>query len=331
MIFARFASSLSARQMSAALGLAAVATTGCAPSLDHLLRTRQHGEALCAVTLPGQTASDADRARVVDRFVVDADQQLFLRAVSRDEIEASLGPRGTQFNRDFVVLIVGFADNDVRMDGATSVSFLLGGRPLPMVDANDAAFAVAFHEQLPGDKTIVHREGRVERLARAILPEPGKGIGATAGGVATGMLELLTLGIVPFTEIFPGKKPDRVTVVKPTDAQIRAAAPATMTVHDGLAEALKQVSRTWEPNAVLLERPKDGGIPTVQVERRLVKSTKSGERCHAGVIFEQKLLPAPTLEESIARTFPGPPGLAPIGGTKAVRTFESKRVVFPDR
>lgn len=319
------------RQTIAAISAIALVGTGCAPSLDHLLRTHQHGEALCAVTLPDQKATDADRARMIDRFVADADQQLFLRAVTRAELEASLGARGTQLNRDFVVIIVGFADNQPSMEAATSVRFVRGTRPLPMVAANDAAFAAALHERIPGDKTIVHQEGRLDRLARALSPDPARSAAAAVGGVATGILELMTLGIVPFTEIFPGKKPDRVTTVQPTDAQIRAAAPATMTVHDGLAQALRQLSPTWEPRAVILERPRDGEIPRVQVERRLLKNTKFGQRCQATVIFDQQLLPAPTLEESIARTFPGPPGLEHTGGVRPVRGFGSQRVGFPDR
>jgi hypothetical protein len=315
--------------------VSALACTSCAPTLDHQLSTRQYGEALCSLGPSAEGQSVAARERVLAAIVRDADPELLVRAVTETELRSAIGPRASDFHRDFVVVILAFRSTDLSVQRATAVRFVAQGARLPMIEADDRAFAGAFGERLPGDETFVAKEGRLSRLARALAPTPDKSVGAAVGGVATGLLELFTLGIVPFTEIFPGRGPDRVTVVHPTDAQIHAAAPATMAIADGLRAALRDVPTGWHPRVLLLDRPAPGAgsaPPAIEVELAFTQSSHASVRCEGRMLYEVPLAPAPTFEASVARAFPTPGAVGEagnIGGPRRLLEIARRKPPVP--
>ncbi|MFO0626228.1 MAG: hypothetical protein U0325_11490 [Polyangiales bacterium] len=182
---------------------------GCAPPLSTLLATHQHGEALCAAVASGAPAGD--EARALASFAHELAPSLHLRVLTRAELTGALGDAGGRVHDAWEVLLLttwlraptGMQGViDARLEGATT-------SPADLV-----TLARVTRESLPASRTVTTGPGAGERLQAAQR---------SLGGLAAGLGEVLTLGSVPFLEIF-GLVPPRRTVEAATEAEVRAAA-----------------------------------------------------------------------------------------------------------
>lgn len=326
----------------AALGaiLAAIVSsmgTGCAPTTSHLLATHQYGQALCSVS----DKSPDDPARVAVRDATDTafDGRLFVRAVTREEWKRTFGddPKLSRFLDGYALVFVGVEHSRLAVSARTLVTITDEASPTHTPgsrgSATEQSLASAFGET-PARGHDVGGEGRLGRLARALTPSPDRGLAGNTGSILAGVLELATLGIFPVTELYPGKGKGP-SHVGPTYAEQEAAAPAMRTTARGIVTTLASIPHAWDPEAILVPRPK--GKTHIEVRVLLDQPNQAHRRCDDKLVYQLPLAPAPTFEESIGRTFP-PEGVTDQaaastggGGLRSLREFRVADAQTPSR
>jgi hypothetical protein len=268
------------------LGIAWVGLLGCAPPLATLLAEHHHGEALCAAVATGAPAGDADRVR--SAFEQELAPSLHLRVLTRAELTRALGAAGGRVHDAYAVLLVttwlraptGMQGTlDARLEGVTT----------PPTDL--VTLARATGEPLPSSRTITTGPDAGERLRAAQR---------SLGGLAAGLGEVLTLGSVPFMEIFGVVPPRRTSVEPATDAEVRAAAPVASALHEALRAGTDPV-RGGHREALLVPRGASGAL-TLRVTLRW---SAWGDRvsCALGVSYALPLGPVTGLDETVRARF----------------------------
>jgi hypothetical protein len=281
-----------------------LATAACAPTTTHLVATQQYGQALCSVSEAGPR--DPARQAVVDATADAYDARLFARAVTREEWTASFGddPKARRLLEKYALLFVGVEHNRLAIGDDAWVTVVDEADPRapanPGRTVSEDQLARAFGET-PATGHVVGAEGRLGRLARALVPSPDRGLAGNTGSALAGLFEVATLGLVPFTELYPGKgNPGQY--VGPSYAEEEAAAPAMRTTARGVVTTLAAIPEAWKPRALLVPRPR--GKTHLDVVVSLRQGNRSHRTCEDKLLYRVPLLPAPTFEESIARTFP---------------------------
>jgi hypothetical protein len=291
-------------RLSATLAALLLASAGCAPTTTHLVSTHQYGQALCSVS--ERKAADPVRRAVIDATADAYDPRLFARVVTREEWLASFGddPKIRRLLEKYALLFVGLEHNQLEISTNVWIKFVDEATPrapsTQLASVTEYQLAEAFGET-PAKGHVVGAEGRLGRLARALVPAPDRGVAGNTGSLLAGVFELATLGLVPFTELYPGKgNPGQY--VGPSFAEEEAAAPAMRTTARGVVTTLAAIPQAWNPRAILVPRPK--GRARIDVDVSLAQPNRAHRLCQDNLLYQLPLLPAPTFEESIARTFP---------------------------
>jgi hypothetical protein len=184
---------------------------------------------------------------------------------------------------------------DARLEGATT-------SPADLV-----TLARVTHESLPASRTVTTGPGAGERLQAAQR---------SLGGLAAGLGEVLTLGSVPFMEIFGVVPPRRTTVEPATEAEVRAAAPVASALHEALRERTDPVHGAHR-EALLVPRGAAGAL-TLRVTLRW---SAWGDRmaCALRVSYDLPLGPVAGLADAVRVRFcDAVVPLRALGATRAV-------------
>jgi hypothetical protein len=210
-------------------GLAALA--GCAPSAAYFVEHHRYDEAMCAVE-KGKGDEDAARRLVAAAIARDLAPSLHVHAVTRAELEASIGAAGARVADRVLLLDVTLdAQKPQGVEGTFALSLRGSGVKAPAGGKDPAGtgvalarrelFAALVDETLPQQRQVVHAPNAADKIDAAL---------SSPGGFLAGLGELVTLGLVPVTEI-TGVVKTRVTTIDPTDADYAKKAPAAETLY----------------------------------------------------------------------------------------------------
>jgi len=273
---------------------------GCVPSLPALLAEHQHGEALCAAT--DADAATGDDERALAAFAREFMPAAHLRALTRDELRAAVGDPGERlYESHEVLLVTTWLRRPMGMHGALDAR--VDGTAIT-VDL--ATLARLTGEVLPSPRTVTTSAGLSARLEAARR---------SPGGLAAGIGEVLTLGTIPFMEIFGQVPPARSTVEPPDEAEVRAAAPAASALFAAL-RARTDPTRGAYREAVLLPRSATAAL-TLRVSLRWT-AHGDGVFCALGMDYALPLGPVTGLGERLRARFGA--AVVPLDALGATRT-----------
>lgn len=222
-----------------ALGIVALVGLGCAPTLSNLVAQHNHSEALCAATLDG--APEAARDRVRAMLVDDLEPSIHVSAFTREQL-GPFGPEGQRLADTYEMVQVTTWTRPHSVDLAFRVTFR-GAREVPL---ELPALAGITGEPLPGYRRETLGPTAAERLNAA---------SGSLGGLAAGVGELLTLGTIPFLQIFGFVRSSQSTEIAPTEAEYRARAPVAYALFASLTPETDAFQGRRRTGHLLLVRP----------------------------------------------------------------------------
>ena len=266
----------------------------CAPSAKQYVADKEYSEAVCAVTQFGGT--DAERTYVLEHIEQDAEPSLNVYGVTREELARAVGEASAeQVAEQAVLLRVSDDYNTLSLwNMELAVSLRGGGKTLETAPASREMLAVLTREVVPQPTTV--------KTGGTVLDKVTGSLEGGLPGVAAGLGEALTLGIVPFTQIFGFDKRESHTHY-PTDEEYLQRIPAAETLRRSIDRDSSAGSGREGPRRsyLVVERPKAQDL-------RLVVEWSYGATSYAGPCrltrrFELALPPGDTLEARVNALF----------------------------
>ncbi len=294
----------------------ATLVTACAPTVPELLAKRELGEALCAVNGYGQGAHHAE---VMAALRDQLDPAVHVHGITAEELAPLLGDKAGVVAEAALILKVRYDARPVHLDSFTvqvSLVSASGAAPeqlevppesynaTPWLDREQARALIAAltGETIPESEREYYGPSALDNAADA------------AQAVATTslvLLEVISLGIVPFVEIFgaeyPAARPSGVHVTHPTDEEVRAQAPATEALIDLFrSDAWQRWTRPgarYEHLQLWQRPPNDAPIELVISAWYDAGSGDLGVECGELELLRVPLPPGATLEERVHAVF----------------------------
>jgi hypothetical protein len=274
----------------AALALGLAWLPGCAPSTRYFIEHHAYGEAVCAAG-SGEEDRAAARRFVAGAVVRDLAPSIYAHALTRAELEASVGEAGKRISERVLLLYVVSETRPASgIDALVEWSLSGAGVRAPAGSDNPPGTGVAVgrelladlsRESLPRAYTVVDKPGVLDKVGAAA---------SSPGGFFAGLGELLTLGLIPVTEI-TGVVKTRTTTVTPTDADYARQAPA--------AETLYQSLKGKRGNVLAFARPEGDDV---KLHLRFdVRSVTGG--CLLDMEADVALPPGGSIEDRVNRRF----------------------------
>lgn len=302
--------------LSACAALAVVAG-GCAPIVAELLAERHYGEALCAVNGYGRGRQHAE---VMAALRGALDPAVHVHAVTQEEIAPLVGDKASALGEAVLLVRVRYDTRQVELG-----SFALHARLVAAegaADPDEVSVPPAWH---PEDSWFDRKAARelIAALTGEELPEgrrydygPSAGQRAADGlqisaTLSLALLEVATLGILPFREMFGvGMPPSRASGSgrrRPTDAEFRAQAPATEALIDLFrTEAFRRYARPgarYEHLQMWRRPPEDAALELVLSAWYDAPAGDLGVQCDELEVVRVRLPPGDTLEARIRAVF----------------------------
>jgi hypothetical protein len=263
---------------------------GCAPSAQYFVDHHAYDEAVCAAEKEEDYPLTAAWT-VGPALASDLEPAVHVHAVTRAELEASIGEAGDRVaDRVLLLHVVSDARKVRGIEGEFTVSLAGAGVKAPAgskeppgsgVVARRELLAALVQETLPHEHVVVDRPGFDDKM---------KAAAASPKGFLAGLGELLTLGLIPVTEL-AGVVQTHTAIVSPAEEDYRQKAPA--------AETLYQSFQGRRGQALAFARPVGDDVALrVRFDARANVAS-----CHFGVEVEVALPPGGSIEERVNRRF----------------------------